>query len=338
MQTHIPQVVQLTLRAADLLGYQHRIIDPDYCYLFEVSNGRESRCFVGGVSPLNDALAFRLAQDKYYTSVVLAHYGFRVPECVRCLRANHFTVNDFSDREGMLPGIEFARSNGYPLIVKPNRMALGRDVVAVNNEYELVAAIETVWKGDYIALVQRLITGWDVRFDLLNGSMIAGYRRSPITIVGDGLNTIRSLLAEVDRRFADDAFFRHRAAEATWQSNVTSHGWDEKTVLSRGESVSFESAVLNLNRWATAELIRELPSKWLDFCLSAADVMKLHHFGLDLRIPIEHGSWMDESPHSSVIIEINASPSLAQFHDLGYPDEALEAQAAVLRAAFATNT
>ncbi|MCL2823792.1 MAG: hypothetical protein FWD57_07360 [Polyangiaceae bacterium] len=332
----LPPVVQLSVKAAELLGYKTRVVDSAFGFLFEVSKGKEARYFVGGVSPLNDAVAARIAQDKFYTSMALADRGFRVPEGVRCIRASHFTVNDFSDRSGVEPGVAFARRVGYPVIVKPNRGALGRDVTCVGCEEELLRAIDTVWNGDYIALVQRVVAGADIRLDFLDGSYLVGYRRSPIVIRGDGQKTIGSLLEQLDRRFGDDAIFARRRTEPIWEQRVISRGWSEATVLGDGESISFESPVLNLNRWATANLVEELPYRWLRYCMSVAETLRLRHFGLDLRVPVcgDASGWIDVPPEQAVVIEVNASPALVQFHDLGYADRAIEGQSRVLRAAF----
>ena len=332
----IPSIVRLSLRAAEHLGYSYRILDPDYGFLFDVTSGHQTRRLLGGTSPLNDPVAARLAQDKFYTSILLKDCGFNVPEGVRCLRASYFTVNDYSRQAGPEPGIDFARKSGYPVIVKPNRMALGRDVAAVDNEADLVAAIETVWKGDYIALVQRVAHGADVRLDFLDGTFLAGYRRVPVVIVGDGCSTIRELLAAVDRRFDDDVYFGRRKSESIWNSRVVACGWNERSIIPAGHVLSFDSTVLNLNRWATADVLDDVPAPWLRFCLAVGSVTRLRHFGLDLRVPVvgDGSTWRDTPPEETVVIEVNASPALVQLHDLGYADRAIAGQARVLRAAF----
>jgi glutathione synthase/RimK-type ligase-like ATP-grasp enzyme len=332
----LPRIVRLALRAAEHLGYEARIVDPAYGYLFQVSDGRKQRYFVGGLSPLNDAVGARLAQDKFYTAMILAERGFRVTNGVRCIRPGYFKFEDFSDHSGVDAGIQHANRVGYPVIVKPNRMALGRDVVAVYDEPSLIEAIETVWKADYIALVQEVARGADVRLDFLDGSFLAGYRRRPVAILGDGRRDIRTLLCDLDRRFGDDDFFGRRRSEPLWEQIVTARGWDERSVLSLGEALSFENPVLNLNRWATAEVLDDVPDSWLRYCLSVAEVLHLRHFGLDLRVPVpgDGSGWKDAEPASSVIIEVNASPALVQLHELGYRQKAIHGQARVLRALF----
>ena len=79
-----------------------------------------------------------------------------------------------------------------------------------------------------------------------------------------------------------------------------------------------------------------VPNRWREHCLAIAEVMHLRHFGLDLRVPVDgDGSdWVDTAPERSVVIEVNASPSLVQLHELGYEDKAVGGQARVLRALF----
>lgn len=331
-----PRIVRLALRAAASIGYQARIVDPTYGYLYEVSDGRQRRYVVGGMSPLNDAVGARIAQDKHYSAMVLGERGFRVTAGVRCLRAGYFKYEDYSNRSGFQPGVDLANRTGYPVIVKPNRMALGRDVVAVYDEQELLESIKTVWRDDYIALVQEVAPGADVRLDFLDGAFLAGYRRRPVIVVGDGLHDVRTLLVRFDRRFGSEDFFARRRADAVWDKRVTQRGWTEETVLEPGEVLSFDNPILNLNRWATAEVLDDVPERWLRHCLAIAEVLHLRHFGLDLRVPVEgDGSgWMDVPPERSVVIEVNASPSLAQLYELGYEDKAVGGQARVLRALF----
>ncbi len=323
------------MRAAARIGYQTRIVDPTYGYLYEVSHGGERRYIVGGMSPLNDAVAARIAQDKHYSAMVLEERGFRVTQGVRCLRAGYFKYEDYGNRSGFQPGIDLANRCGYPVIVKPNRMALGRDVVAVGSESELVEAVETVWRDDYIALVQAVAPGADLRLDFLDGSFLAGYQRRPVVVTGDGQRSIRQLLSDRDCRYASEEFFARRRGEAAWQARVTDRGWGEETVLDRGQVLSFDDPVLNLNRWATAEVVDDVPEAWLRYCLSIAEVFRLRHFGVDLRVPVaESEDWRRADPSRSVIIEVNASPSLVQLHQLGYEQRAIEGLSRVLRALF----
>lgn len=338
-----PAIVQLAMRAAKHLGYKCEIIDSQYGFLFEMSDGNQTRYFIGGLSPLNDAVASRLAQDKYYTSMILEKNGFHVPTQVRCIKPGYFSPGQFDspdNLDGPDAAVQFARKNGYPVIAKPNRMSLGRDVMVAHDELSLLESIEKIWRADYIALTQQVVPGTDVRLDFLDGTFLAGYRRKPLTIQGDGKRTVRALLIEQDRRFADPTFFERRCAELVWKQVALDAGLNASSILASGQRLLFDTTVLNLNRWSTAEVLDDVPEPWLEYCLSVGKQLHLRHFGLDLRVPTTVSAsgtkchWQQVDPTRSVVIEINASPALVQLHDLGYQQKAIVGQSRVFRALF----
>jgi glutathione synthase/RimK-type ligase-like ATP-grasp enzyme len=173
-----PQVLHLIRRAAEELGLQVRILDPEYGHLFALTDGRRSLPLLGGRSPLNNAVAARICEDKYYTGLLLEQAGFRVPACARCLKPGHFELEVYQDKVGKEPGHEFVARHGFPVVVKPNRLSHGRQVRVVNSDVKLSHAIDSVWQFDYIALVQEPIPGTDIRLDHLDGHYLAGYIRS----------------------------------------------------------------------------------------------------------------------------------------------------------------
>lgn len=338
-----PAIVQLAMRAAKHLGYKCEVVDSQYGFLFEMSDGNQTRYFIGGLSPLNDAVAARLAQDKYYTSMILEKNGFHVPDQVRCIKSGYFSPGQFDSTdspEGPEAAVRFARKNGYPVIAKPNRMSLGRDVTVAHDEPSLLESIEKIWGADYIALTQQVVAGTDVRLDFLDGTFLAGYRRKPLTIQGDGKRTVRALLIEQDRRFADPTFFDRRCADLVWRQVALDAGLDASSVLARSQRLLFDTTVLNLNRWSTAEVLDDVPGPWLEYCLNVGKQLHLRHFGLDLRVPTTTSDtgaechWQQVDPTRSVVIEINASPALVQLHDLGYQQKAIVGQSRVFRALF----
>jgi glutathione synthase/RimK-type ligase-like ATP-grasp enzyme len=174
-----PRVVELVTEAAALLGLSVQSLDGEFGHLFELSDGHRSKTLLGGRSPLNDAVAARIAEDKYYTGLLLQRSGFRVPACVRCLKPGHFVLEDYGDRLGTAAAGPFASRHGFPLVVKPNRLSHGRQVQVVQNAGEMKDAIHQVWKFDYLALVQTAHRGIDVRLDFLDGKFLVGYTRRP---------------------------------------------------------------------------------------------------------------------------------------------------------------
>jgi cyanophycin synthetase len=323
-EPRLPRTVALARDAADRLGWRFQVLDREYGHLFEVDNGRRRRAFLGALSPLNDAVAARLAADKYFTLQLLERAGLRVPATERCLAPGYFTKEDYERHAGPGPGIQFARRHGYPVVVKPIRGSSGHHVVLARDDGELHAALEPAWERHGLAVVQEPIPTPDLRLDFLDGDYLLGYERAPIRITGDGRSTLRDLVARVDRRFADAAAWTGRRAD-TWPDAA---GRRPETVLPDGEELDLGGTLLNLNTWASGRLIPELPDRWLAYGLRAGAVLGLRHFGIDFR-----GAGLDDDPERSAIVEINASPLLLQIQALGWANEAVEAQARILRAA-----
>jgi glutathione synthase/RimK-type ligase-like ATP-grasp enzyme len=313
----LPLAVQLCARAAERMGAQIEVLDPEYGYLFCVSLGGRSATLLGGRSPLNDAVATRLCEDKYYTGVLLERAGFKVPKAARCVDPDYFQLEHFEGRTGIEAGAALARRNGYPVVVKPNRMSHGRHVELVRDDQELQRQVRKIWQFDYIALVQQVIEGVDLRFDFLDGEYLAGYMRRPLVVRGDGQRSIRELLSELKG-----------AADVSARA-VLAAGFDPDTIPRAGEELNLGGQILNLNRCATAELIESLPAEWLAYCRAIGRALNLRHFGVDLRAP-----GFDCDPRQATVLEVNSSPLLVQLYRLGHAELAVEAQMKVLAAIF----
>ena len=322
----LPRTVQLARDAAERLGVGFRVLDPEYGHLFEIDDGRRRRVLIGALSPLNDSVASRLAADKYFTARLLQRAGIQAPATERCLAPGFFETEIYEETAGPGPALEFARRHGYPVVVKPNRGSSGRHVVLAHDDDELLAALEPAWEKHGVAVVQEPVPTPDLRLDFLDGEYLLGYERAPIRVTGDGGSTIRELVARQDGRFESDALWDGRRSE-TWPDSA---GRTPESVLGDGESLDLGGTILNLNGWASGRLVPELPRPWLEHALKAGAVLGLRHFGIDFR-----GAGLDEAPAEASIVEINSSPLLLQIHALGWVEEAVEAQARILRAALA---
>ena len=145
-----------------------------------------------------------------------------------------------------------------------------------------------------------------------------GYERIPLAVVGDGESTLRRLIEASDSRFCDD--WRWRELEL-----------DPQRVPAAGERIALSGTILNLNRFARARYIGDLPKAWLEHGVRIGKTLGLRHFGIDFR-----GAALDDPPEQATVIEVNSSPLLLRIHDLGWAEEAIQAQMRVLRAIVST--
>ncbi|MEM1179259.1 MAG: hypothetical protein AAGM22_12995 [Acidobacteriota bacterium] len=318
-------LLQLRLAAARKLGCDVRLLDPETGFLYEITRGPKRRLLHGGLSPLNDAVAARVASDKHHTGLVLQSAGLRTPETARCLRPGHFRSSEFDDLTGLDPAFRFADEHPFPLIVKPNRGSRGVDITVVEDRRALETAVEQVWRRDYLALVQVPVDGMDVRIDLLDGDFLFGYLRRPLTLEGDGQSTVRELFERADSRFAGERFERSLEADDVWRR----YARPLDDVLGAGEELALKTPILNLNRLCEGIRIETLPTPWLEASRTVSRLFNLRHIGIDFKIrAVEDPLALD--PAEAAVIEVNASPSLAQMSRMGFAEEALAAEVRIV--------
>jgi D-alanine-D-alanine ligase-like ATP-grasp enzyme len=126
-------------------------------------------------------------------------------------------------------------------------------------------------------------------------------------------------------RFAEDQYLRRLEAEELWRRRAAGHTLD--SVPAAGEMLDFATPILNLNRLCCAEPIDELPEAWHRAAVQVAETLKLRHYGIDFK-----AESLESGPDSAAVIEVNASPSVAQMANMGHRDRAMAAEEAVVRA------
>lgn len=154
---------------------------------------------------LNGTSASRICQDKVMTAHFLANAGFLVPDsalvCADAMR--WFGTTDFDVESGW----RFARAIGLPVVVKPLFLSKGELVSVVHDEREYAGSIALIFEtlrrrgAKRLALVQARCVDPEYRLVVLEGKILAAYRRYPLSVVGDGNSTVRELLASLREDF-----------------------------------------------------------------------------------------------------------------------------------------
>ncbi len=321
-------MVALRIEAARRLGYSITGLDDETGYLHEVRRGTKRVVLLGAFSPLNDANAARIATDKFHTATILRARGFRVPDGVRSLQPGRFTKESFPGHTGLDAARRFAQQHGFPLVVKPNHGARGRDILIVEDDRSLASAVEQVWLRDFLALTQEPVAGYDIRLDFLDDGFLFGYTRQPVHLEGDGEQTLRQLLAASDPRFADPGFLEGLEEDPIWTRVTTEKGVTLDDVASAGTLLRFDTPILNLNRLCVGERLTAPPKRWVEHGLAVGRALGLRHFGIDFKAVD-----IDTDPTEATVIEVNASPSLAHMSRMGHYEATVEAEMKIVAAA-----
>lgn len=154
--------------------------------LLRLGQGHLQKRIRASCSDLTSLIATETAADKDFTKVLLEEAGLPVPkdELVR-------TGEDAAAAAGRL---------GFPLVTKPLDGNHGRGVTI-----GLTTADEVRWGFDQArehgatVIVEQQFTGTDHRILIVAGEVVAVAERVPAHVVGDGRQSIRDLVVEVNR-------------------------------------------------------------------------------------------------------------------------------------------
>lgn len=290
-------------------------IEPTYRYVGQlVSPDGRKFYFRNTHFDLNPQGAAETARDKHYAAYFLRRLGYPVPEGETFFSDSWCRVVD-SPRD-VHAAYSYARRIGFPIVVKPNSKSHGSGVSRVHDKREFYRAMRAVFttSEDHIALVQRFVHGSDYRIVVLDGEVVAAYRRMPLSVVGDGRSSLRELLQRALDRLAAEG----RSATVS-EDDARIRACLERQRLSLGSiPPDGQSVVLldnaNLSSGGQAQDVTDLlHADYRHLAVRITRDMGLRYCGVDLIVdgPI------DQPPLRYVVVEINAAPGLDHFAHCG---------------------
>lgn len=310
----------MVARIAPRLGLE-TWVEPEHRFVGEVRlpDGRRTY-FRHNAFDLNPQGASEVARDKDYAAQIMARLGYPVPEGQTFYSAEWCRAIG-SNRDANAAAA-YARTVGFPLVVKPNSESNGMGVTRVHGVRELRQALGLVYRRarDRVALVQRPIAGDDYRLVVLDDALICAYRRAPLAVTGDGRSTIRELLAAhiaalnaIGRDVPvgdDDPRLRARLRRARL-------GLDSRPPA-KTQVVLLDNANLSTGGEAT-DVTGSLHPEFAALAIRLARDLRLRLCGVDLMT----AEPIDQPPSHYTIVEVNAAPGLDHFARLGPTQQAV---------------
>ncbi|MBQ5946645.1 cyanophycin synthetase [Massilia sp. ST3] len=244
------------------------------------------------------AIAESIAQDKELSKKLLDAAGVPVP--------HGRTVLDPEDAWAA------AQEIGLPVVIKPKDGNQGKGVtVNVTTKEQLTAGFHAASEFRDDIMVERYLPGHDYRLLVIGDKLVAAARRDPPQVVGDGKQTVRQLVEQVNRdprrgdghatsltkiRFDDIAL-----------ATLSKQGLDADSVPAEGQRVVLRNNA-NLSTGGSAtDVTDDVHPEVAARAIAAAHMVGLDICGVDLVCdsvlkPIEelHGG----------IVEVNAAPGL----------------------------
>ena len=181
--------------ACDLVGAKLEVIpDADNSGRITLPSGRV-RYFHRLHWDLNTLGAAAIALDKDATAHVLKRCGYTVPT------GRSFSYDGrLREARDIGAAYAYAKRLGLPILLKPNDSSSDRHVCVAYTRAQFYAAARDVFAASKRLLVQRIARGSDCSIVVLDGEVLLASEKTRPYVLGDGLSSIRRLIATSKRR------------------------------------------------------------------------------------------------------------------------------------------
>lgn len=292
-------------------------LEPEYGFAGELifPDGRR-HLFRNTNFNVNPAGSTEIAKDKGYTSYFLRKHGFNVPTG-KAFFSDQLNQNLPADRRRGIPdAVAFAKKLGFPLFAKPNNLSQGVLVTKVYNAAELRCTAHRIFERTAVMLVEEACFGRDYRVVVLGDKIISAYERIPLSVRGNGVDSVDKLLKDAKEKLSD--FGRPNAEIDPTDPRIDIKLGQLKllrnSVIPEGESV-FLLDNANLSTGGTSsDVTGELHPSFAAIAIHATKTIGLQLSGVDLLC---NDISRDAADQVWNIIEINAAPGLDNYASLG---------------------
>lgn len=283
-------------------------IEPEYGHAGYIEFPNRRIFFRSERFNINDAGSIESVVDKNYCHFFLKHFGYSVPEgrtFFSKLINNHVAIKRTID-----DGYQYAKSLGWPVILKPNNGSKGRLVVRVENKSEYYRYARKILKSHQVFLVEKYYAGDDCRIIVFKNRVFAAYIRKPFTLIGDGIKTISVLLQDAKIRIeksGNGKIDEERITEALRKMSR-----NKKQVLALGENlILMDNANISCGG-RMEDVTGYIHPAFKKRAVRMARDLNLVLCGIDMicRDITSTGS-------DYVVLEINSAPALKHYASLG---------------------
>ncbi|OGI65462.1 hypothetical protein A3A95_02625 [Candidatus Nomurabacteria bacterium RIFCSPLOWO2_01_FULL_39_18] len=311
----LPYLTNLIKKLASKVGAR-AIVEPEWGIAAQIiyKNGvvRSLRMYS---LDLNHIASSDIARDKDYAKFFMKKKGYPVAEGKTIFKDSWAKI--IKSKRTIPYGISYAKKLGYPLIVKPNSQSQGLGVCLVSDAVKLRHALLEVFKIDRVAIIEKYLPGRDYRIVVLDKEIISAYERIPLSVTGDGKNSIFSLLKKKQKLFEKtERDTRINFEDRRIKIKLKKLGYTFGSIPAKGEKIFLLD---NANLSTGGDAVDMTNTIHPDFCKIAIKLtrdMGLRIAGVDIMVT--KGD-IAKNPKNSryYVIEINAAPGLDHYVTTG---------------------
>lgn len=208
--------------------------------------------------------------------------------------------------------IMYAEKIGYPVVIKPVSGSMGRGIFINIQDSEELQDILNHYKKEYKykkCIIEKHYNGKEYRIYVVGNEVISAVNRVPANVIGDGVNSIISLIAMKNKERKKNPYLASKPIKVDYEVNnmLKKQGFD-KNSTPKQNSIVFLREISNLS--TGGEPIDETEKITNEIKKIAVDALKalpsIHHGGVDVIVD------KDDS-RKGVVLEINATAEIS-FH------------------------
>ncbi len=260
--------------------------------------------------------ASEVARDKDYANFFMGRMGYPTVPGKTFFSKEWARV--IGSRQGINAAYHYARTLGFPVVVKPNSGSQGVGVSFVYTRSEFYRAMRFVFNRDRVGLVQQVVSGKDYRIVVLDDRVISAYERIPLNVIGNGKATIRQLLQKKQQRFvasSRDTFIKlddPRIAEKLKREDLSM-----RSVPVRGKQVFLLDNANLSSGGDSLDVTSRMHPAFKKIAVRLTKDMGLRLCGVDLMVAGD----ISERPGTYWVLEINSAPGLDHYSKMGRAQE-----------------
>ncbi|QQK74188.1 ATP-grasp domain-containing protein [Salicibibacter cibarius] len=267
---------------------------------YSFANGEKEHHFEGSKGDKITDEAFHICDDKALTYEWLSKAGVPVP-----------MGQKFTDEAQEDEIIQYAKTAGFPLVLKPTNGSGGKGVIvniqSIKALKEALFYVREELKFKEI-IIEQFITGDEVRIFVLGDQLFSAVNRIPANVVGDGQRSIRTLIdmKNEERKNVPHLYDRPIKLDRQLYTTLRESGLTLDTIPKYGRRI-FLKKTSNVSSGGdpidvTDQLTPELREMAVQACQA---VPGLAHCGLDMMVDWEN--------NKGFVIELNTRPGIGSF-------------------------
>lgn len=245
----------------------------------------------------DSAMGMKISKNKVFSAKLIEKSGYPSP--------THFICKSYEN------AIKAAMQLKYPVVIKPADLDRGEGVfVDINSEIELKKAFEEAYnlsKSKQI-LVEKQVKGTCHRLLMIGKQMLYCIKRNPVSLNGNGINTVDELidefnLSEMQKAFWDQKTFINKDA-ITLQS-IKKSGYSLTDVPVRNSLITTKPIESTLWGGNPENVTYNVHKDNIAMAQDLMDIFELDICGIDLITEDISRPWYE---NQAIVNEINYSP------------------------------